>query len=178
MRAPASWALAAGYPQHPVTRNFNLVTVFPYARAIGLEENETWQRTTLVEAAPRGWVSSRPMKNKPVFDKNHDIPGPATIAVALQRDVNERDQRIVVVGSGSFLANAYSGNSGNIDFGINMVNWLANEEKLISMQPRAVKDGTITLSKTKLSVITASFLLGLPAFLMLVGCILWWRNGK
>ena len=29
MRAPANWALAAGYPPHPVTRNFNLITVFP-----------------------------------------------------------------------------------------------------------------------------------------------------
>ena len=54
MRAPANWALAAGYPSHSVTRNFNLITVFPFARTIGSEENELWQRTTLVEAAPRG----------------------------------------------------------------------------------------------------------------------------
>ena len=38
MRAPANWALAAGYPPHAVTHNFNLITVFPFARAIGSEE--------------------------------------------------------------------------------------------------------------------------------------------
>jgi len=178
MRAPENWALAAGYPPHPVTRNFNLVTVFPFARAIGSEENETWQRTTLAEAAPRGWVSSRSTKGKPVFDKNHDIPGPATIALALERDVNDRDQRIIVVGSGSFLANAYSGNGGNLDFGTNMVNWLANEEKLIPTQPRSVKDSAVTLSKTGLALITVIFLLGLPSLLLLTGGIIWWRNGK
>ncbi len=176
MRAPANWALAAGYPPHPVTHNFNLITVFPFARAIGSEENEAWQRTTLVEAAPRGWVSSRAVQGKPSFDKNHDVPGPATIALALQRDVNDRDQRIVVVGSGSFLANVYSGNGGNIDLGVNMVNWLANEEKLIATQPRAVKDSTVTLSKTRLAIISGSFLLALPALLMLVGGVLWWRR--
>jgi ABC-type uncharacterized transport system involved in gliding motility auxiliary subunit len=176
MRAPANWALAAGYPPHPVTHNFNLITVFPFARAIGSEENEAWQRTTLVEAAPRGWVSSRASQGKLSFDKDHDVPGPATIALALQRDVNDRDQRIVVVGSGSFLANAYSGNGGNIDLGINMVNWLANEEKLIATQPRAVKDSAITLSKTRLAIISGSFLLALPALLMLVGGVLWWRR--
>jgi ABC-type uncharacterized transport system involved in gliding motility auxiliary subunit len=176
MRAPANWALAAGYPQHPVTHNFNLIAVFPFARAIGSEENETWQRTTLVEAAPRGWISSRKPEAKPRFDKNHDVPGPATIALALQRDINDRDQRIVVVGSGSFLANAYSGNGGNIDLGINMVNWLANEERLIAIQPRSVKDSVVTMSKTKLAVISGGFLLALPALLMLVGGVLWWRR--
>jgi ABC-type uncharacterized transport system involved in gliding motility auxiliary subunit len=196
MRAPANWALAAGYPPHPVTRNFNLITVFPFARALGLEENQVWQRTVLVEAAPRGWVSSRSAPQLPPipgkressgvagnspqahFDKNSDVPGPVTIALALQRDVNDRDQRIVVVGSGSFLANAYSGNGGNMDLGINMVNWLANEEKLIAIQPRAVKDNTITLSKTKLAVISAGFLLVLPLIFLAMGGVLWWRRRK
>jgi len=176
MRAPANWALATGYPPHPVTRNFNLISVFPFARAIGSEENEAWQRTTLVEAAPHGWVSSRTAQGKPSFDKNQDVPGPATIALALQRDVNDRDQRIVVVGSGSFLANAYSGNGGNIDLGINMVNWLANEEKLIATQPRLVKDSAVTLSKTQLGVISGGFLIVLPALLLLVGGVQWWRR--
>jgi ABC-type uncharacterized transport system involved in gliding motility auxiliary subunit len=178
MRAPANWALAAGYPPHPVTHNFNLITVFPFARSLGSEENDAWQRTTLVEAAPRGWVSSRPAQDKPRFDKSHDVPGPATIALALQRDINDRDQRIVVVGSGSFLANAYSGNGGNIDLGINMVNWLANEEKLIATQPRSVKDGILTLSKTRLAIISGGFLLVLPALLLLTGGVLWWRRRK
>ena len=178
MRAPANWALAAGYPPHAVTHNFNLITVFPFARAIGSEENETWQRTTLVEVAPRGWVGSRTSQVKAQFDKNHDVPGPATIALALQRDVNDRDQRIVVVGSGSFLANAYSGNGGNIDLGINMVNWLANEEKLIATQPRAIKDNAVILSKTKLAIISGGFLLVVPALLMLVGGVLWWRRRR
>ncbi len=83
---------------------------------------------------------------------------------------------IVVVGSGSFLANAYSGNGGNVDLGINMVNWLANEEKLIATQPRAVKDSAVNLSKTKLAVISGGFLLVVPVLLMLVGGVLWWRR--
>jgi ABC-type uncharacterized transport system involved in gliding motility auxiliary subunit len=177
MRAPANWTLSSGYPPHPVTRNFNLVTIFPLARSIDSEENKTWQRTPLVEAAPRGWVSSRP-QNKPGFDRNHDVPGPVTVAMALQRDINDRDQRIIVVGSGSFLANAYSGNGGNLDLGLNMVNWLANEEKLIAIQPHAMKDAAVMLSKSQLSAISGGFLIGLPVLLILTGGILWWRRRK
>lgn len=177
MNAPVTWALGAGYPPHPVTQNFNLITAFPFARAIGYEESKEWRHATLVEAAPRGWVSSRfTQGNKPVFDKNHDVPGPVTVALALQRNINDREQRIVVAGSGSFLANAYSGNGGNADLGVNMVNWLTNEEKLITTQPRAVKDGAISLSKTQLSVISAGFLIAVPVLLMLAGGIMWWRR--
>jgi ABC-type uncharacterized transport system involved in gliding motility auxiliary subunit len=177
-RAPANWALGAGYPPHPVTHNFNLITVFPFARALGWEENKEWQYTTLVEAAPRGWVSSRTAPGKPRFDKNADVPGPVTVALALQRDINDRDQRIVVVGSGGFLANAYSGNGGNLDLGINMVNWLANEEKLISIQPRATRDGTVTLSKMQLGLISVGLIVVLPLLLVLTGGVLWWRRRR
>ena len=123
-------------------------------------------------------MSSRKYQDKVSFDKNHDVPGPVTVALALQRDINDRDQRIIVVGSGSFLANAYSGNGGNIDLGVNMVNWLANEEKLIAIRPRAVKDSAVTLSKTRLAIISGSFLLAVPALLMLVGGVLWWRRRR
>jgi ABC-type uncharacterized transport system involved in gliding motility auxiliary subunit len=178
MRAPANWALASGYPPHPVTHSFDLITVFPLARNIGSEENGTWQRSTLVEAAPNGWISTRKLRPKMHFDRNNDVPGPATIALALQRDADDRDQRIVVVGSGAFLANAYSGNGGNLDLGINMVNWLANEERLISIQPRSSKDSTVTLSRTKLSVISGTFLLALPLLLALTGGLIWRQRRK
>lgn len=178
MRAPATWALGAGYPPHAVTHNFSLITVFPFARALGWNESKEWQHTVLVEAAPRGWVSSRAPQDKARFDKTHDVPGPATVALALQRNINNREQRIVVVGSGSFLANAYSGNGGNINLGVNMMNWLANEDKLIAIQPRATKDSLISLSKTKLSLISIGLVIVLPLLLMLVGGVLWWRRRR
>ena len=175
MNIPATWALGAGYPPHAVTQNFNLTTVFPFARAIDWEENAAWQHTTLVEAAPRGWISRDIPQGKAHFNKTYDIPGPVTIALALQRHINDREQRIIV-GSGSFLANAYSGNGGNLDLGVNMVNWLGNEERLITAQPRAVKDGAVSLSKIHLTIISGSFLIAMPMLLMLVGAILWWRR--
>jgi ABC-type uncharacterized transport system involved in gliding motility auxiliary subunit len=178
MNAPVNWTLSASYPPHPVTNNFNLITVFPYARSLAREEGSAWQRHVIVEAAPRGWVSRSPIKpgSKPRFDKNHDIPGPFSLAIALQRTVNDKEQRIVVVGGASFLANAYSGNGGNMDLGINMVNWLTNEEALIVTQPRANKDGMITLSTRELTVISIGLVIALPLLLLVVGGVIWWRR--
>jgi len=107
------------------------------------------------------------------FDKQHDIPGPSVIAMALQRRINDRDQRIVVVGNGEFLSNSYAGNGGNVDLGVNIVNWLAGEEHLITLQPRAAKDSSLVLSKTQLEIISGIFLLGLPLLLAGVGVYIW-----
>jgi len=184
MNAPATWSLGAGYPpQHPITRNFNLITAFPSARPLGWNENPDWQHQVLVEVAARGWVSrNTPAVNalgaKPSFDKRHDTPGPAIIAVALQRNINDREQRIVVVGNGAFLANSFAGNGGNVDLGVNMVNWLAGEEHLITLQPRAAKDSNLALGKTQLTAIGIGFLVGLPLLLAGVGVYIWWKRRR
>jgi ABC-type uncharacterized transport system len=112
------------------------------------------------------------------FDKRRDTPGPAIIALALQRNTNDREQRIVVVGNGAFLANSFAGNGGNVDLGVNMVNWLAGEEHLITLQPRAAKDSSLVLGKAQLTAIGIGFLLGLPLLLAGVGFYIWWKRRR
>ena len=178
-RAPATWALASAYPPHAATRDFNLITVFPFARPLLWDEsNQDWQHHVLVEAAPRGWVSARPPQAAARFDKARDTPGPAVVALALTRSVADREQRVVVVGSGSFLANTYSGNGGNLDLGVALVNWLANEERLITQPPRAVRDDRLELGKTTLNLLAVSVLVILPLLLAGVGGWLWWRRRR
>jgi hypothetical protein len=176
MNAPLNWTLGTGYPPHTVTRNFDLITVFPDARALSVEQGNDWETHTLVEGAAQGWVSDHGVSKR--MDKNRDIPGPVNLAVTLQRNVNNREQRIIVVGSGAFLANIYSGNGGNLDLGINMVNWLADEERLITVQPHAAKDGKITLSKNQLASISVSLLVVFPLLLLAMGALQWWRRKR
>ncbi len=196
MNAPASWSLGATYPPHAITNNFNLTTAYPSARQLIWDkellsghpnENADWQHQVLVEVAPRGWVSRNPSKDKPrdenrlsvrPFDKQHDTPGPVVIAMALQRHTHDRDQRIVVVGNGAFLSNSFAGNGGNVDLGLNMVNWLAGEEHLITGQPRAAKDSKLELSKMQLEIISVIFLLVLPLLLAGVGGRMWWKRRR
>jgi ABC-type uncharacterized transport system involved in gliding motility auxiliary subunit len=179
MNAPATWSLGTTYLPHPVTRDFNLITAYPSARPVAWNENTEWKHQILVEVASRGWVTrSAAGISNPHFDKQHDTPGPATVALALNRDINDKEQRIVVVGNGAFLANSFAGNGGNVDLGVNMINWLASDEQLITLQPRAAKDSNLTLSKTQLGVISVSFLLGIPLLLAGFGTFIWWRRRR
>ena len=175
MRAPATWSIGASYTPHPITRNFNLITAFPGARPLTWNESTDWQRHALIEVAARGWVSH---SGQPKFDKAHDIPGPVIIASALHRNIQDREQRIVVVGDAAFLSNSFAGNGGNVDLGMNMVNWLAGEESLITVQPRSSKDSNLTLSKTQLGIIGIAFLLVVPLLLAAWGVYLWWKRRR
>ena len=177
-KAPPTWALGAAYPQHAITRGFNLITVFPFARQIGIMEGRDWRATPLVEVAPRGWVENGPLNGTIAFDKSSDIPGPATIGLALERPMEDRGQRVVVIGSGHFLSNSYLGNGGNLDLGVNIVNWLAGDEKLVTIQPKATIDSSLALNRTSAAVIALGFLLVLPLLLLGAGALTWWRRRK
>ncbi len=178
MRAPPTWALGVTYPPHAITRGFNFPTVFPLARALGREEASAWQYSSLVSAAPRGWVSpTLPRGNETLrFNKSIDAPGPVDIALALERTVDDRSQRAVVVGSGSFLANMYAGNGRNLDLGINMINWLCNQDNFITILPKASRDDAITLSLVQLEVISIGLAIAAPLLLVITGLLVWWRR--
>lgn len=176
LKAPVTFALGTIYGQHAITENFDYITVFPFARQIILNENEEWYGVSLVEVAPQGWVETEALGDEVSYDETHDVPGPVSVAVALDRTLDDREQRVVVIGSSHFLANTYLGNGGNIDFGVNIINWLAGDDDLILIQPRATIDSQLVLSEASLTLIAVGFLIVLPLFLLVTGFVIWWQR--
>jgi ABC-type uncharacterized transport system involved in gliding motility auxiliary subunit len=175
-RPVMSVAAPGGYGGHPVLESMRVNTLFPFARAINVNDFDGWRSTPLVEVATRGWIETDDLGGRIVFDKARDTPGPVQIAAALERMREEKTQRVVIVGSGHFLANMYLGNGGNLDLGVNIVNWLAGDERLISIQPRSAPDTTLTLSKGGLLAIVVTFLIVVPIVLLATGALIWWRR--
>ena len=175
---PPVFAVATNYGSHPITAAFRYNTMFPYARQIGVTESEEWRVTPLVEAAQRGWVEMGPLDDKPTFDKARDLPGPAIIAVAFERMVGDRQQRVVVVGNGSFLSNTYLGNGGNLQLGTAMLNWLTTEDSLVAVDPRPPPDTRLEIGQMTLYGIAFGFLLALPLLFVMTGVVIWWRRRR
>lgn len=179
LNAPITFALGTEYGQHATTKNFDYITVFPFARQVAINhESEEWYGVSLVDVAPDGWVETADLDDEVTFDQQYDVAGPISIAAALSRVVEDEEQRIVVVGSGHFIANAYLGNGGNLDFGINLINWLVGDDNLIAIQPRATRDSQLALSETELTVMVAGFLIALPLIFLLSGAFIWWQRRK
>ncbi|TDI72980.1 MAG: ABC transporter, partial [Betaproteobacteria bacterium] len=178
LKVPITFALGANYGQHPITRNFNNITIFPFARQISLNESKEWNSVSLVEVAQNGWVETGKLESDVTFDEMYDVAGPISIAAALRRTLQDREQHVVVIGSGHFLANSYLGNGSNLDFGINLINWLVEDENLITIQPRATLDSNLTMSKSALTVIVSVFLIILPLFFLVCGITVWWQRRR
>jgi ABC-type uncharacterized transport system involved in gliding motility auxiliary subunit len=175
---PPVFAVATSYGQHPITAAFRNNTIFPYSRQVGISELEGWRVSPLIEVAPRGWVEMGKLDENPTFDAAHDLPGPVNIAAAFERTVNDKQQRIVVLGNGSFLSNAFLGNAGNLQLGIGTLNWLTAEDDLVAIDPRPAPDSRIDIDQMTLYLIAFGFMLVLPLVFIATGVFIWWRRRK
>jgi ABC-type uncharacterized transport system involved in gliding motility auxiliary subunit len=185
--ADARVSFASLYGAHPITTNFMLRTLFPEAHQVSAKGTDAngWKVSDLVEVAPNGWLASKKLAKgaKPVFNEKLDKPGPINIGVALERTYGKKGQRIVVMGNANFLSNTFITNGGNLDFGINMVNWLAGDDKLITIQPMPLKDINMTIPDTDSGRIIAwtvfhGFQYFIPLGFMIAGFYFWWKRRK
>jgi len=188
--ADAKVAFASAYGDHPITRNFQLRTLFPEAHEVDAKASFDlgWKVARLVDVAPNGWLESDKIvdggKNqKAVFDDKKDKRGPINIGVALEREYGKKGQRVVVMGNGNFLSNTFITNGGNLDFGVNIINWLAGDDKLITIQPMPLKDINVTIpsdDKNRLIawIVFHGFQYIIPLGFFIAGFLLWWKRRK
>jgi ABC-type uncharacterized transport system involved in gliding motility auxiliary subunit len=175
LNLPAAFALASGYGDHPATQGSTVTSVFPYARRIAAGQGGEFYFTPLVEVSGGGWLETSGLANA-AFDRNRDIKGPIVAAGALERNVGDRKQRIIVIGSGHVLSNQFVGLVGNMDLGVNLMNWLAGDESLITIQPRARRD--LTLELTPAVFVMANAFFALPLIFLIAGGVIWYRRRK
>ncbi len=185
--ADAKVAFASAYGDHPITRTFQLRTLFPEAHEVDAQASYElgWKVGRLVDVAPNGWLESDKLIDggkgqKAVFDEKKDKRGPINIGVAMERVYGKKGQRVVVMGNGNFLSNTFITNGGNLDFGINIVNWLAGDDKLITIQPMPLKDVNMTIPEGSISAKLVGYGTQyiMPAILLLLGLGVWWKRKK
>lgn len=176
LNLPPSAAIATRYGMHPATAGFDLVTVFPNTRPVGVNDEPAWHATPLVEVAERGWVETDAVDANAIFNAGRDMPGPVVTALALEREGEEGRQRAVVIGGSDFLSNSHLGNGGNLDLGINLANWVAGDDQLVTIQPRNTLDASLNLGRAGATGLALDFLLVLPLTFFVVAVIVWRRR--
>ncbi len=138
-------------------------------------------------------------------EEQGDVPGPISIAAAVAVEVeaapdaggNEAaetdagageeagaedadegptEARVAVFGDSDFAANGSLGIQGNRDLVLNAVNWLAEQENLISIRPREPEDRRITLTADQQFRIQVAALFLIPGLIFGTGVFTWWRR--
>jgi gliding motility-associatede transport system auxiliary component len=194
----ATAAVAAAYPQHPITERFELVTIFPLARAITpLTDNPQRAAQTFVQTSARSWAETNFAQLqdadalKPEPDKG-DLPGPVSLAVAASAPVGgdekpadkpadgeqpkKPETRVAAFGDSDFATNAVLGLQGNRDLFMNSLNWIAQQESQISIRPRDPADRRITLTENIRSALAWVTIVIIPLGVFGAGVFSWWRR--
>lgn len=193
-----SFALVTRYGDHPVTKDFNFMTIFPRASGIqfmgksGSEAVNPWQAKAILLTVERSWSETSALEGVIEYTDGSDTLGPLAIGMALERnrpakpdstkpdtdDAPTSNQRVVVLGDGDFLSNTYLGNQGNQDLGYNILNWLSNDDTFISIPVSIAPDRDLVLEENTWSLIGLLFLFGIPLLLLISGLAIWLRRRK
>lgn len=197
----ASVPVAATYPPHAITERFTYVTAYPMARSVtpvpdaGAGANKPVAQA-FIQTSERSWaetdVKAMITTGKVAMEvAKGDRQGPISLGVAVTAPVSggsadevaKKDEtqskpeiRIAVFGDSDFVAN-YTGNiQGNPDLFLNTVNWLAQQENLISIRPRQPQDRRLTMTEAQRRSVLWLSIFVLPGLIIGSGVYTWWRR--
>ena len=160
---------------------------------------------TFVETSSRSWAETtmEELASGEVQMNEGDSGGPISIAVAVavaiepptnevtdteptddsvdvgveaEDDPTPSEARVAVFGDSDFAANSALGISGNRDLILNTINWLAQQENLISIRPRQPEDRRITLTAAQQLNLNLVTMLMIPGVILGSGVYTWWRR--
>jgi ABC-type uncharacterized transport system involved in gliding motility auxiliary subunit len=135
------------YLAHPITRDFRFATFFPLARTVTVADKPPpgVSAQGLARTSGESWAetSEEQIRTGQVKRDAGERPGPLTIAAVATADAKDAPEdrkdakaRVVLVGDSDFASNAFLNLSGNRDFFLNTLSWLAEEENLIAIRPK------------------------------------------
>jgi len=169
-------AVVSRYPDHPALRHFDRISLFPRAAALADTPKDGWRKIPLLQTQAPAWNETGAIRGQVSRDPAlGEQAGPLTLGLAITREQNPQ-QRLLLIGDGDFLSNAFLGNAGNLDLGLTLVRWLTRDDDLVQIPAHTASDLSLELPVNAGLAIGLGFLILLPLGLMLVGLSIWWRR--
>lgn len=174
--------LAAQYPYSAITKDLGgLTSFFPVARSIEpmAELPDGVATSRLIETSKESWGETDLQNRQLSNDKSADAQGPLVLGISAE--MTDSGGRLVVFGDSDFasdeILSAVSGMLGNRDLFLNAVNWLTEEEILISIRSKPMDVRQITpLTGIQQRLILYSSVGILPLVVSVAGVWVWWSR--
>ena len=180
-----TYALVAEYPNHPVTQQLQAMSLFPGAAGLKSNDNASFTTSPILSTLERSWTEIGDISGDIQFDNDSDeTQGPINIGYELTRKVtvdgqlSETNQRIAIIGDADFLSNAFLGNGANLDLGLNLVQWLNQDDNLIDIPAKTAVDTSLNVSQLWTLIFGLGFLIVLPLVFIATGIIIWLKRKK
>jgi ABC-type uncharacterized transport system involved in gliding motility auxiliary subunit len=163
----------------PITKNLKGgMTFFPLARTVAIaDKNKTEPLDTeLLKTSARSFTIPNLDQKEVKFDPKTDTAGPLSLGVAADRASGGKEARLVVIGNSNFAANQFVGSQENGDLFFNTIDWLAQDENLISIRPKSPTNRRVTLTEGQWSMLRWFDLFFLPGLVIFAGVYIWWKR--
>jgi ABC-type uncharacterized transport system involved in gliding motility auxiliary subunit len=196
--------LAASYPPHPITERLETLTAYHLVRSVAPVSGGTNGRNaqTLVETGPASWAETdfKALTSGGAVSLDEgggDKRGPISIAAAVSATAEspepakasdekpagttpdgdaKPESRVAVFGDSDFAANSTIQFLGNRDLFLNTVNWLAQQENMISIRPKEPSDRRLTITADQSQRLYWLSIFIIPGLIIAAGVREWWRR--
>jgi ABC-type uncharacterized transport system involved in gliding motility auxiliary subunit len=170
------------YVSHPITRDFRFATFFPVSRTVTVKEKppEGVSAQGLARTSGESWAetSQDQIRTGQVKPDPGEGRGPLTMAAVATIDAKDAPAdrksakaRIVLVGDSDFAANEFVNLSGNRDFFLNTLSWLAEEENLIAVRPKESRNAPVFLTGVQGQVLFLVPVVLIPLTVIVAGVV-------
>ncbi len=176
------------YGFHKITDGFNVACFFPTTRSIDSAKGipDSVDLLELAFTSSYSWAETNyrlGQPEAPKFDETKDKKGPISVAVIAaisaenpgndpkseERTAGRGQAQLLVFGDSDFAGNTYFNLQGNSDFFLNSINFLGQQENLISIQRPKTAGAPLTLSRSQNRLLFWVGLLLMPALVVASG---------
>jgi len=171
--------LVVDYGDSPITKSLaHGMTFFPLARTVSTANKSQAdpQEVELLKTSARSFTIPNLDQKEVKFDPKTDTAGPLSIGVSATRKEGSKEGRLVVVGDSDYAANQWINLQHNGDLFFNTVDWLAQDENLISIRPKSVTNRRVTLTAAQSTILWWLDLIVLPGIVIFAGAFIWWKR--
>lgn len=171
--------LVVSYGASPIVRGFaRTMTFFPLARTVSIADESKLepQAVELLKTTALSYTKPSLVAARTPFNPKEDQRGPLSLGVAAERKSGATDARLVVIGNSLFAANQFVGVQRNGDLFFNAINWLSEEENLISIRPKSPANRRVNLTDAQRSGFYWFSVVLMPALVIFSGIFIWARR--
>jgi ABC-2 type transport system permease protein len=178
--ADATIPAVTAYGRSPITNDLQgRVSFFPQATAITGTPAPGVTATPLAATSSASYSIAQPRSVPDLGRKAGDVSGPFNIMESLEKSAGAKRTRIVMVGTADFAENRTlppNNSDSNLELALASFQWLAEQDSLISIPPKAAR--ALPLALTQQDQSTLIFITGvlLPGLMVFGGVMVWWRR--
>lgn len=164
---------------HPITAGFNQRTVFPLSASVStMTGNDSAVILAFTSPFPGSWAEADlkgVTEGKATYNEKTDSKGPIGL-LGISEATDSTNSRFVLLGSSSFLVNAYQNQSGNSVLFLNAVSWMVDDEGIISFNRPGIEEYPVILSAQHLQIIFVISILLVPIIFFGCGILVYRRR--